>query len=470
MKNTYIIRPLGLMAALFFAVAVAVAQPTLRTGYFLQGNPYRYRLNPALMNDQNYLAMPVLGNIHVNTAGNVGLSSFVYDAPNGRDLVTFMHPSVSADDFLGDLDDNNNIRANFDFTLLSFGFFGFGGYNTFDVGLHSRMGVNLPYDMFKFMKVMGSGDYSFSDINVNTKNYVDLALGHSHKITDELTIGARVKFLFGIAYAEMMFDRMEVSMNGNRWMINAMGSANIAMGGHYTFSDEKTASGKSRIDGYDDVAIGMNGFGMGIDLGATYDLSDVLTDGLSVSAALNDIGYLKWKKVAKAAISPENPYAFDGFNNIAIHDDTPGTNIEDQFDALKDDLEDFFTLEDNGEGSEKCGLGATLNLGAEYKMPFYKKLSAGVLYTHCFDDMYSYDQLSLMLNVSPLKSFNLALSATTSTYGAGFGAMANIHLTGCNLFVGTDCFLSKVGKQFIPLENMNSSVSLGVNIPFGRKR
>jgi hypothetical protein len=48
--------------------------------------------------------------------------------------------------------------------------------------------------------------------------------------------------------------------------------------------------------------------------------------------------------------------------------------------------------------------------------------------------------------------------------------MANVHLTGFNFFVGTDCFLSKVGKQFIPLENMNASVAFGINIPFGAKR
>ena len=470
MKNTYYMKRIGVVAMLLLVAVAVSAQSTLRTGYFLKGNPYRYRLNPALMNDQNYIAIPVLGNININTAGNLGLANFVYDAPNGQDLVTFMHPSVDADDFLGDLDGDNNIRANINMTLLSTGFFAFGGYNTLDVSVHSRTGINLPYGMLEFMKVMGSGEYSFSDFNMNTKIYVDLSLGHSREIIEGLTVGARLKFLFGVAYADVMFDRMDISANGTQWSINARGSASIAMGGHYTYSDDKTINGKTAVDGYDDVSIGMNGFGMGIDLGASYDLSEVLTDGLIVSAALNDVGYMKWKKVAKAAISPESPYVFNGFNNIAIHDDIPGTNIEDQFESLKDDIEDFFALEDKGEGSESCGLGATLNLGAEYKMPFYKKLSVGVLYTHSFEDMYSYDEASLMLNWSPIKSFNLALSGSTSTYGTGFGAIMNIHRTGYNFFIGSDFFLSKVGKQFIPLENMNASVSFGVNIPFGAKR
>lgn len=463
-------RTFSIVVMLFCTVAFISAQSSLRTGYFLQGNPYRYRLNPALMNDQHYISIPAIGNINLNTFGNIGLGNIVYDAPNGEDLVTFMHPSVSADDFLSDLDGDNNILANIDVTLLSAGFFAFGGYNTIDIVARSHSGVNLPYDMLKFMKVMGDGDYSFTDVNLRTKNYVDLALGHSRKINDALTLGARVKFLFGIAYADVMFEQMNVHMSGTQWRINARGSSNIAFGGHYTYSDEKTVNGKISVDGYDDVSVGLNGFGMGLDLGVTWDLGDVLLKGLSVSAALNDLGFIRWKNVARAGISPDSPYLFDGFNNIAIHDDIPGTNIEDQFESLRDDLEDFFALEDKGEGTEKCGLGAILNLGAEYKMPFYEKLSAGLLYTHGFDEVYSYDQMSLMLNYAPEKTFNMALSGSLSTYGAGIGLMLNRHFTGFNVFMGTDCFLTKVGKQFIPVENMNMSFAFGINVPFGKKR
>jgi hypothetical protein len=48
--------------------------------------------------------------------------------------------------------------------------------------------------------------------------------------------------------------------------------------------------------------------------------------------------------------------------------------------------------------------------------------------------------------------------------------MANLHCPGFTFFVGTDCFMNKVNKQFIPLENMNASVSLGVNIGLGKAK
>lgn len=468
MKNRHYIKNIGIALLLSVFSVGASAQQTLRTGYFLKGNQYRYRLNPSFGAEQNYIALPVLGNLNIATTGNVGLADFVYDAPNGSDLVTFMHPSVDTDDFLGGLDDKNRMFADIDVTLLSAGFGAFGGYNTIDIGVHSRTGMNLPYDMFKFMKDMGGTEYTISDMNMTTSNYVDIALGHSRKITKDLRVGARLKFLFGLGYADVVFDRMDVVMNNKQWVINAKGSANIALGGAYTHNAERMVNGKPAVDGYDDISVGLNGFGAAIDLGVTYDLSNVLTEGLVVSASVNDLGFMNWNNVAKAGISHDAPFVFDGFKNIAMHDDVPGANIEDQFEDLRDDLEEFFSLEDRGEGSHSNMLSATLNVGVEYEMPFYRKLSVGALYTSRFDKIYPLHQFSLMANVAPVKWLDMAVSGTASNMGFGFGAMANVHLTGFNLFVGTDCFVGDVGKQFIPLDNMNASVSFGINIPFGR--
>jgi hypothetical protein len=76
----------------------------------------------------------------------------------------------------------------------------------------------------------------------------------------------------------------------------------------------------------------------------------------------------------------------------------------------------------------------------------------------------------LVVNISPLNVLDFAVSGRVGTYGAGFGAMANLHCPGFSLFVGTDCFLGKVSKEFIPLENMNSSISIGVNIALGKAK
>lgn len=457
------------VAVAVLAFAFAVHAQSLRTGYFLEGNLYRYRLNPALQSTRGHFAIPVLGGIQINTMGNVGVGNFLYESPvNSDEWVTFMHESVSADEFLGDLESDNVMRMDLDFTILSYAFRAFGGFNTIDLTLRSNVGLNLPKGLFEFMKDQSYGSYSFSDMSMRTRNFADLSLGHSRKIGESLTVGGRLKFLFGLAYGDVTFDDMNVDMSGDKWVVSANGSADIALGGVYTCSDEPTVGGKTVIDGYDDVSFGLHGFGMGIDMGASYDFSALGVKGLSASASITDLGYINWSKTARAGVSPEKSYVFDGFSEMTIHSDEKNETLDDQWEVMRDDLEDFFALEDEGEGSAGCGIGAKFNLGVEYKMPFYDKLSAGFLYTHCFDDIFSYNQASLMLSVSPLKVLDFAVSGTLADYGAGFGAMMNLHCTGFSFFVGTDCFLGKVGKQFVPVENMNASVSFGMNIAFGR--
>jgi hypothetical protein len=401
--------------------------------------------------------------MNLKTAGNLGLADVLYDTPDGTNLVTFMHPSIAAEDFLGNINKNNAIAVDFDMTLLSTGFFAFGGYNTLDIGLHSHSSVNIPYDMFKFMKTLGGGTYSLGNMNVATRNYIDVAIGHSHKIGKDLTIGARFKVLLGAAYANLMVERMNVELTGERWMIDAKGALSAAYGGNFTYDEN------GMLEGFvENIVPGLNGLGMGIDLGVTYDLSNVLTKGLVVSASITDLGYMKWNNVSMAGFDPE-PYVFDGFENVGTSAGQ-GESVDEQMEAIGRDLQDMFVLADQGVADVSENLSSTLHIGLEYKMPFYDKLSAAILYSNRFDEVYPYHQFSLMVNLAPANWFSLAVSGTTSSMGMGFGAIANIHCTGFNIFVGSDCFIGKVNKQYIPLDNMNANVAVGINIPFGKKR
>ena len=123
MKNINLNIKRALTVVLLLVAVFSVSAQALRTGYFLDGNLFRHRLNPALCGTRGYVSLPVLGGINVNTMGNFGMSSFLYESPyNSNKLVTFMHSSVSADEFLGNLESDNLINMNLDFTLLSIGF------------------------------------------------------------------------------------------------------------------------------------------------------------------------------------------------------------------------------------------------------------------------------------------------------------------------------------------------------------
>ena len=212
----------------------------------------------------------------------------------------------------------------------------------------------------------------------------------------------------------------------------------------------------------------LSGMGVGADLGLVYDFSNLGARGLTLSASVCDINYIRWKNVSRAGVSPDKPYIFKGFENIPLTD--AESAIEDQLGSIAEDLGDFFVVKDMGVSSYDDVFGATLNLGLEYKMPFYERLSVGALYTQRIDKVYSYSAGSLMLNLSPVNFFDLAASATVSTMGFDWGGMFNIHCPGFNLFAAADFYAGKVSKEGLPLENISASVMFGINFPFGKRR
>ena len=141
-----------------------------------------------------------------------------------------------------------------------------------------------------------------------------------------------------------------------------------------------------------------------------------------------------------------------------------GETIDDKLDDLGDQFTDFVHLKDEGDqGSRTTGIGATVNLGAEYTLPSYKKLKFGFLSSTRLQGDFSWTEGRLSANYSPLKWLNGGVSAAVSSFGASMGWVVNIHPKGLNLFVGMDRLLGKVSKQGIPL-NSNTSVSMGMNI------
>ena len=469
MNNRHIVKNLCIFVILI-GIAMNVQAQAYRTGYFLKANSYAHRINPSFQPDRGYISFPILGNTSVDVSTNFEITDFIY--PKGKSLVTFLHPDVAADEFLGNLPKNSNLNLKMDMTPLSLGFYAFGGFNTIDIGLHFNAGMNIPRDMLYFMKDMGAGSYSLDNINIRTRNYADIALGHSREINDELTVGARLKLLVGLAYAEVAMDKMGLTMNEKMWKINANGRAAVGVYGCEFINDE---------DGFIsdwNFTPNFSNIGFGVDLGVTYDLSNVLTKGLVLSASVNDINFIKWNNVSATTISPDEPYLFKGFDNVAL--DGGDNVLDDDFEAIGDDLNEFFAIDEMKTTDYTDFWGATLNIGLEYKMPFYDKLSVGALFTQRFETAYSYTIGSLMLNFCPVSCFNFAASASLSTYGFDYGAMLNISFPGFGIFAGANIYAGKVskidatemglGSLYIPLDKFNTSATFGVNIPLGKKK
>ena len=472
-----------LAGALVAAVLGASAQEASRSGYFLEGYNFRHMLNPAFAPENNYVSMPILANLGVGVNSNIGVNTFLYKMPDGQ-LTTFMNKSVSADEFLNKLQKNNHIDANLNLTLLSFGFRAFHGYNTVSISARTELGANIPKDMFKFMKLGMTGpstQYSFKDLRLRANAFAEVALGHQHKINDEIAVGAKVKFLLGVANADVRIKQMDILLSDQRWSLNAQGEMNIAAGNGLKVPTNKE-SGKDLdkpdeynqidYDGIDYDSFGLGGFGLGFDLGATYDMHKFV-DGLTLSLALTDLGFINWTN-NQHAVTPATTWTFDGFDDIAINSEAPDYDekkLSEQVDGIFDDLKDcanFEKADDSGK-SRTTALAATLAIGAEYRMPFYKGLTAGFLFSQRMGGCFSWTEGRFFANVKPTSWFDCSINYAAGTYGSSLGWMLNFHPKGFTFFVGTDHQFFKVTPQFVPVGKCNANLNLGISFNFGKK-
>lgn len=465
-----------LLAALLLAATCNTQAQHLNTAYFLDGFAQGHQMNPAKEYDrQGYFSLPML-NINAGIKGNLALQNIFMPNPSGKGLTTYLHPDFSYEQAMKGFSDNNKIITDERIEIIGLGFHAMGGYNTISLGIRSNAGVNVPFELFSMTKRLENRDYELDDFGVNASAWAELALGHSRQITDAWRIGAKAKILLGIGYAKVEMDDLALDLeNPGRWKAEAYATMEMGVQG-FTWGPTKTKSYHSKPGTYQQISfdnadidgIGLNGGGFAVDLGAEWNLEkDGLLDGLKVSAALLDLGFINWSHVAKAYNKGEE-FVFDGFKDIQVKGG-PGRDLSSQTDELADKLSDLYSLQDGGIGSKSTTLGATLNLAAEYKLPTYDKLRFGLLSTTHIHGVYTWNEERLSVNLSPVKWFEVATSLGLGTTGASWGWVVNIHPQGFNLYLGMDHTLGKLSKQYVPLKS-NANFCLGINFPLGKTR
>lgn len=442
MTNKY----MKVVAVMAFAVTtLTVAAQTTESAYFTEGHLYRHDLNPAIGNDKNYIAMPALGNIGVGMQGNVGLKNFFFQKEG--QLVTFMHPSVSKEEFMKDIKDKNSTREDFRLQLLGAGFKGFGGYNTIEINTRVQAGVNVSGSILDLTKSgLTNKKYDVGPAKVKTNAFAEIALGHSRNLNDQWRIGAKVKFLLGLANVSGGLEESYVDFATDGYRAHLVGSFDARM------KNLKITEENGKVEDVDVDKFGLNGFGLALDLGAEYKLNDTW----KFSASVQDLGFISWNEGSKIGVDATvntNDYSFDVEQEKESFSET--------IDRIGEDLK----LRKLGDGGSTTSLAATLNFAAEYRAPFYEKLTFGLMNTTRINGEFSWTNFRLSANVAPIKQISAGINLSAGTYGVGFGWIVDFHPRGFGLFLAMDNTIGKLSKQGIPLNN-NAEFSMGINFPF----
>ena len=490
----------------FFVMAVCSLHANaqfLRTSYFMEGTHYRQQLNPALAPTKGYITFPVLGSFNAT----VGSTSFGYQ--DIMDIIDDGGTFYTNPDFLGRLKDNNKLNVNLSTDIISAGWYKGKNFWSFNVGLRTDIGANLTRNMFTFLNEMETLEdnwrnsaYDISGQQLNIQAYTEVGLGLSRQINDRLTVGARVKALLGIGNLELKLNNIAMSANlpsdariaqlqdedylrtadlgALRNEINNY-HANLVVGAELKSSfkglnlvESEGDNGNRYIDDFEFEAgdLGIAGWGLGFDLGASYKIWDNLT----VSASVLDLGFLSWKKSAtQVATANSTGIDIQGSTYANMIDVSKPNSVIDAANALNNDANqymdrvtggdvlDYEMLElrkdENASESRKSRLASTIVVGAEYGF-FNNTLAVGVLSTTRFVQPKALTELTFSANYRPKSWFNLALSySALQSAGKSFGLGVKLGA----LFIGTDyMFLGKNSKSV--------NGFLGISIPLGGKK
>lgn len=364
---------------------------------------------------------------------------------------------------------------------------------SFNIGLRTDIGTAMPKSMFTFMRQMDGMDLDnidWSNFNaniggtkMNMQAYAEASLGYARDVTDKLTVGGRVKALLGIGNVNMEINTAKVythltgidNVPDINWSeiyndpAKAEALADRIGGNGAVEVDAKVEASLKGFelieneDGYiDDVDLknpGLAGWGLGIDLGASYKVLDRLT----VSASILDLGFLKWDKkntkLATARSSDELHFNFDQADHQAkVEEVQRFANTVGSGELLNYDL---MKLEINNEAqkSRTTRLTTTMVIGAEYEL-LKKWLTIGALYTGRFAQPKAVNEITLSANCRPNTMINLA-AGYSLLQGAGktIGLAAKLDY----IFIGTD-------YMFFGENTKNLNAYIGFSIPLKKQK
>ncbi len=466
-------KSLGLFLLLSMTAVSSHAQFT-RSIYAIDGLNYRMQLNPALTPNQGYINIPVFSGIGASVSSN---------SLDFKNITNVIENSSNADyftdnKFYNNLKEENKFNASVAYDIASAGWYQGKNFWSVNFSLKADMGAIIPRNIFKTMRdAHGLNDKAWANYSSSQggeqmflNSYFETGVGFARQITDNLTLGGKVKLLFGATNMKLHVKKLDIKTqfsglpdkldwnNITTEQLNAIrGQADISV----------EAEGEASIKGFeiienkngyiDDVkqkgSLGIAGIGAGIDLGATYKVMD----GLTLSAAVLDLGFISWSKESThiASSNTNRSYKFDGNNT-------------DDVNKFKDVISDgkvvnftMFRLKQQEGKARTTSLYSSIVLGGEYKLPD-SNFSFGLLSTTRFTKPET--QTELTLSTAYNMNRNIAMSLAYSMIqsggkGLGIGLkLGPVTLATDYMYFGnsTKCFNAFVGFT-IPLGSHKKS-------------
>ena len=465
-------KKISILAAMLAAAFCTSAFAQTQSGYFLDNYVYGYRLNPAIMSEKAFFGLGV-GNIDLTGKSNLGLSDLLYKNPSGDGLVTGLNKSISAEEFLANIKDANNLGLNGGVNLISFGARKEHKMSTFEINVRANSAAYLPGDAFKFLKcgTENGGSYDLSSLNANMNAYLEIALGRAYENQkSNFTFGFRAKFLLGLAAADIAATKANLTINESQASADVLANGRLAcsLGSFATDPDGNWTINFNQ----DPAAFRPAGYGGAVDLGIRWKPFKLL----SITAGISDLGCMYWNynSLAKA----QGSYAFNGLEEVG-----PDTDVNAELDQMQKELLSVFNLSPvAGSESSFAMLPFTANAGARLRLPILSFISVGGLATYHYDPLAPWYDCRAGVTLTPFSWLSVSANTGKTSYGDVCGAALSFTFLFLNLFVSADAYQGPLGVYAIdgvdipyfggvpyPVDSFNYKVNVGLTMQLGKR-
>ena len=441
-----------LLIAMMFAES---ASAQLKTSYFMEGSYFRTDMNPALAPTRGYIALPLLSGLTGGLYSNYNSYENMYYESDGT-YIGALNSSVPANEFLSKLPNKCVQSLDVNLSLFKLGFYTLN--STFiNVGANMRVNYNsvMPKEYFRMLKGEYENSINIDNMSADLSQYLETYAGTAIRLGENITVGARFKFLIGLQNGVLNVNKL--SVNNNSYSIHG----DLKMNSFMYDSTQYNGDPDSIIamgDSFATMKNNLHSFGSAIDVGAEVSLFE---KKLKLSAAITDLGFITWSSKSQLRGSID----CDANEDMGIEE---LLNME--VVNMPDKLSDYATR-----------LTTNVNMGAEYNF-FGNHFAVGLLsHTRLYRNAVA-TELTTSFNVRPTNWMTVTASHTFfngNTPGI-YGAAVNIHPRAINIFFGMDYISSsKNTTDFEPttMSEIDSMLSpkatsynfyIGVGFNFGR--
>lgn len=394
----------------FFLIGISLASAQNNTLYLMHSIPQANQLNPALRHPcRIYIALPVISSVRQSTRNTgFGFHDAIHTGTGSQSDIYYLDLD-NLDKKLGRM---NYLLGNADVDLLGLGLEIRDWYFTLGISNHAMMQVAYPHDIVSLKD--GNWDVDAGEaIPVNLNNlgadataWNSIGVSASRDFSEGLRIGARIKYLNGIANVNTRKSKIELNTTSDpitldaevNYKVNSSLPVTLGFGSNgLVNSVDFSPAWQNLIGNY----IFNGNRGLSIDGGIVYDLDEAT----QITASFTDLGFIWWKGNVNN-FTGAGSFVFEGID-IDQYIDNP--NQSDLLEALRDSLLNAF----NAEADTKSYVTATpVNIYGGITRELMPGLKAGAMTWIEINSMHVRPSLTLSLNFTPFKAFAASVSYT----------------------------------------------------------